>query len=123
MSSLEFITKKEYDRRTPNKFKEEYRGIGMACLNSKTYIIWKALDGEEWKLSSKGVQERRNSLTPLDFIYTLRTQVPKIIENAGLIRNKQGVIHTYTQQKQGISYFYCKRKILADNVSTTHLDI
>ena len=95
----------------------------MVCLNSKTYIIWKSLDDEEWKLSSKGVQEKRNKLTPLDYIYTLHTQVPKIIENAGLIRDNQGLIHLYTQQKQGISYFYCKRKVLSDNVSTTHLDI
>ena len=119
----EFITKQQHDRRTPGKFKEEYRGIGMACLNSKTYIIWKTPDCKEYKLSSKGVQEKRNTLTPRDFINTLSTQAPKIIENAGLIRDKEGIIHTYTQQKQGISYFYCKRKILPDNVSTTHLDI
>jgi hypothetical protein len=119
----ESITKKEHDRRTPGKFKEEYRGIGMICLNSKTYIIWESLDGKKWKLSSKGVQEKRNELTPLDYIYTLHTHEPKIIENAGLIRDKQGLIHLYTQQKQGISYFYCKRKILPDGISTTHLDI
>ena len=85
----EFITKKQYDRRTPGKFKEEYQGIGMACLKSKTYIIWKTPEGEEFKLSSKSVQERRNTLTPQDFINTLSTQVPKIIENTGLIRGKK----------------------------------
>ena len=79
-------------------------------------------DCKDYNLSSKGVQEKRNTLTPHDFTNTLNTQAPKIIENAGLIRDK-GVIHTYTQQKQGISYFYCKRKVLLDNVSTTHLDI
>ena len=119
----QLITKKQHDRRTPGKFKEEYRGIGMVCLNSKTYIIWKTEDGKKFKLSSKGVQEKRNILTPQDFINTLSTQVPMIIENAGMIRDKEGVIHTYTQQKQGISFFYGKRKVLADNVSTTHLDI
>ena len=119
----QLITKKQHDRRTPGKFKEEYRGIGMVCLNSKTYIIWKTEDGKEFKLSSKGVQDKRNILTPQDFINTLSTQVPMIIENAGMIRDKEGIIHTYTQQKQGISFFYCKRKVLADNVSTTHLDI
>ena len=95
----------------------------MVCLNSKTYIIWKTEDGKNFKLSPKGVQEKRNILTPQDFINTLSTQVPMIIENAGMIRDKEGVIHTYTQQKQGISFFYWKRKVLADNVSTTHLDI
>ena len=82
----------------------------MACLNSKTYIIWKTPDCKEFKLSSKGVQEKRNTLTPRDFINTLRTKTPKIIENGGMIRDKEGVIHMYTQQKQGISYFYCKEK-------------
>ena len=53
----------------------------------ETYIIWKTLDDEKWKLSSKVVQEKRNVLTPRDFIDTLRTKAPKIIENAGLIRN------------------------------------
>ena len=95
----------------------------MCCLNSKTYIIWKTPDCKEYKLSSKGVQEKRNMLVPRNFINMLSTQAPKIIENAGMIQDKEGVIHTYTQQKQGISYFFCKRKILPDNVSTTHLDI
>ena len=95
----------------------------MVCLNSKTYIIWKTEDGKNFKLSSKGVQEKRNTLTPQDFINALSTQVPMIIENVGMIRDQEGVIHTYTQQKQGISFFYGKRKVLADNVSTTHLDI
>ena len=47
----EFITKQQHDHRTPGKFKEEYRGIGMACLNSKTYIIWKMSDCKDYKLS------------------------------------------------------------------------
>ena len=63
------------------------------------------MDDEKWKLSSKGVQEKQNKLTPLDYIYTLHTQEPKLIENAGMIQDKQDLIHLYTQQKQGISYF------------------
>ena len=39
------------------------------------------------------------------------------------IRDKDGVINTYTQYKQGMSFFYGKRKVLEDNVSTTHLNI
>ena len=54
----EFITKQQHDRRTPGKFNEEYREIGMACLNSKTYIIWKMSDCKAYKLSSKGVREK-----------------------------------------------------------------
>ena len=37
----ERITFKQYDKRTPGKFKLEYKGKGMYCLNSKTYYIWR----------------------------------------------------------------------------------
>ena len=120
------ITKKQYDKRTPGKFKEEYRGIGMGCLNSKTYIIWKAVDENGvagFKCSSKGVQERRNTLTKEDFSHILTSKESHYVENAGFIRDKKGVINTYTQYKKGMSFFYAKRKVLEDNVSTTHLDI
>ena len=30
---------------------------------------------------------------------------------------------TYTQTKKGLEYFYAKRRVLDDGVSTTHLDI
>lgn len=32
-------------------------------------------------------------------------------------------ICTYSQVRNGFSYFYCKRKVLADGVSTEPLDI
>ena len=50
------ITKKQYEKREPGKFKLEFSGIGMICLNSKVYHIW-TLDGKS-KTSSKGMQER-----------------------------------------------------------------
>ena len=121
------VTLKQFDRRTPGKFKEEYRGTGMGCLNSKTYIIWVASldkDGNPApKSSSKGVQEKRNTLTEEDFHNLLVTQQPKIVTNTGFIKDNNHIINTYTQQKQGMSFFYAKRKILSDFVSTTHLDI
>ena len=46
-----------------------------------------------------------------------------MVENAGFIRDKAGIIQTYTQYKKGMTFFYAKRKVLPDNVSTTHLDI
>ena len=36
----ERITYKQYDQRTPGKFKLEFEGEGMSCLNSKVYIVW-----------------------------------------------------------------------------------
>ena len=120
------ITLKQFDKRTPGKFKLEYNGEGMACLNSKTYFIWGEIDKDgkpKPKCSSKGVQEKRNTLTKADFQNVLTTAKPKFVENAGFIRDKDGIINTYTQYKKGMSFFYAKRKVLEDNVSTTHLDI
>ena len=91
----------------------------MGCLNSKVYIIW----GDKVKVSCKGTQQRRNTLGKEHFEKLLQTKEPHKVENAGFIRGKDGVIKTYTQAKTGMSYFYAKRKVLADGVSTTHLDI
>ena len=120
------INVKQFDRRTPGKFKLEYSGIGMGCLNSKTYFIWgeKDKDGNpKPKCSAKGAQQKRNTLTKECFQKVLTTTDPKYVENAGFIKDKDGVINTYTQYKKGMSFFYAKRKVLEDNVSTTHLDI
>ena len=52
---------KQYDKRTPGKYKPEFIGIGMICLNSKVYHCWSdKLDknGEIiTKTSCKGVQK------------------------------------------------------------------
>ena len=31
---------KQYDKRTPGKYKPEFEGVGMICLNSKVYHCW-----------------------------------------------------------------------------------
>ena len=71
----------------------------------------------------KSVQQKQNCLAREDFINVLTSKEPKMVENAGFIRNKAGIIQTYTQYKKGMTFFYAKRKVLPDNVSTTHLDI
>ena len=122
----QLITWKQYDYRTPGKFKLEYSGEGMACLNSKTFIIWGEVDKDgrpKPKRSTKGAQEKRNALTEDRFKNVLKTQEPSMVENAGFVRDDDGEINTYTQIKRGLSYFYPKREVLADGVSTTHLAI
>ena len=113
------ITYAQWDQRTPGKFKAEFDGDGMVCLNSKVYTIWA---GDKNKTSCKGVQQRRNELSKKDFLAVLKTQKPHSVENAGFIR-EDGEIKTYIQKKVGMGYFYAKRKVLSDGVSTTHLDI
>ena len=122
----EVITHKQYDKRTPGKFKVEYKGEGMYCLNSKTYYIWGEKDEEGCpnpKCSCKGWQQKRTQITKDDFEEVLTSGSSKRVKNAGFIRGKDGTIKTYTQTKVGMSYIYMKHKVLADGVSTTHLDI
>jgi len=47
------ITMKQYDKRTPGKYKAEFIGEGMISLNSKVYHCWGA---ENSKTSCKGVR-------------------------------------------------------------------
>ena len=59
-------------------------------------------------------------------IKVLETQKPQYVTNAGFIKSMDELgpgISTYLQTKTGYGYFYCKRQILDDGVSTTHLDI
>ena len=55
------ISKKQYEKRTPGKFKEEFNGIGMICLNAKVYHIWSDKvnnDGDFLtKTSCKGIKK------------------------------------------------------------------
>ena len=119
------ISRAQFDMRTPGKFKPEFIGEGMICLNSKVYHIW-GIDKEGnmiQKTSAKGVQQKRNDLLKEHFLIVLNTQRPHSVQNAGFIKDSRGTIKTYTQEKRGMGYFYAKRKVLEDGVTTTHLDI
>ena len=120
------ITFSQWDQRTPGKFKTEYEGTGTAAPNSKTYICFCGFNkkGQSYsKTSCKGVQQKRNTLLKDNFLNLLFTTKPHLVENAGFVREANGTTKTYTQTKIGMSYFYVKRKVLADGVTTTHLDI
>ena len=38
------ISLKQFDKRTPGKFKSEFIGNGQICLNSKVYHAWNDTD-------------------------------------------------------------------------------
>ena len=104
-------------------YKLEFSGEGMCCLNSKVYHIWgQDKNGNTIsKTSSKGMQSR-NNLIREDFINVLFNRLEHRIQNAGFIKN--GVkTFTYTQDKKGLNYFYCKRVVLDNGINTTHLSI
>ena len=45
-----------------------------------------------------------------DFINDLTSKEPKMVENAGFIRNKAGIIQTYIQYKKGMTFFMQNEK-------------
>ena len=108
-----------YDKRTPGLFKVEWRGDGFVGLNSKTYYCW-GQDGD--KYSCKGVNKKRNSINKDKYLKVLMTGEAESGENRGfrVVKNK---VLTYSQFRLGFSYFYPKRCVLADGISTIPLDI
>ena len=107
-----------FDRRTPGLFKDEFVGIGALALNPKTYICWQ--DNLLFKFSSKGINKKLNDLKRECFEEVLRTKAPRMGTNKGFIL-KDGGMYTYNQIKQGLSYFYAKRRVCEDGVSTMNI--
>ena len=109
-----------YDKRTPGLFKEEYRGDGIVALCSKTYYCF----GVEDKFSCKGVNKKTNDINKDTYTYmdVLLSKKSGSGTNRGfrVVENK---MYTYLQERAGLSYFYPKRKVLADGMSTAPLDI
>ena len=143
----------KYDKRTPGLFKVEYESDVMIGLCSKTYIVQKArtepvsstamtackllrrakglprkrLDNlprkvKEVKFSSKGVTKHRVKAPMSIFRHVRKTHRagPGFLKG---FRARHNGISTYEQRRNGYSYFYCKRRVLNDGVSTVPLNI
>ena len=106
-----------YDKRTPGLFKLEWSGEGIVGLCSKTYFCFGG-DGE--KLSCKGIQQKRNHLSKEQYLNVLASRQSGSGINRGF-RVVENRIMTYEQVRTGLSYFYSKRKVRPDGVSTTAL--
>ena len=66
--------------------------------------------------------QSRNKITKEDFLDVLVDKMEHQVQNAGFIDDGLQKT-TYTQVKKGLNYFYCKRIVLEDGISTTHLNI
>ena len=109
----------KYDSRTPGLFKVEYTGDLFYGLCSKTYIV---KNGDQCKFSSKGISKNRVK-DPLEIYKSvLETKSSSGSSNVGFIA-KNNTIFTYKQHRKGFSYFYCKRKVMDDGITTEPLDI
>ena len=89
------------------------------ALNSKTYFCWRNDGGV--KLSSKGLSKSTNQLTEEHYLTVLRSGEQATGVNRGFVR-KDNRTYTYEQVKTGLTYFYAKRKVEDDGVSTTNID-
>ena len=110
-----------YDKRTPGLFKIEWSGDGFIGLLAKTYFCYNISDTSNDKYSAKGINKTINLSREL-FKKVLETKKSCSQTNKGFIlKNKH--MYTYNMKRVGLSYFYCKRKVLGDGVSTTYLDV
>ena len=115
------ITLKAYEKRTPGLFKVETIKDKAICLCSKMYIC-SDLTEENIKFSTKGIQKAGNDITYKKFDNVLFGDKKDTATNTGF-RMIGGFMKTYTQEKKGLSYAYCKRIVLDDGISTKPLDI
>jgi len=110
-----------FDKRTPGLFKKEWEGTGIICLCSKTYFCYDDTN-ENNKLSCKGLNKNHNAFKREDFLQVLQSQRSGSGINVGFRVVDHNVL-TYQQERCGLSYFYAKRKVLDDGVSTVPLEI
>ena len=106
------------DKRTPGLFKVEYEGEGCVALTSKTYFCF----GDTNKLASKGLNIGLNNLTKESYLDVLLSRRPGSGTNRGF-RPLNNRILTYQQERAALPYLYTKRKVAADGISTTPLDL
>ena len=108
-----------HDKSKPGLFKVEWSDDGSVGLNSKTYCCW----GEDGgKSSCKGISKKLNNPQKETYLEVLKTQRSQGGENRGF-RVLGNRVYTYAQHRTGFSYFYTKRQVLSDGVSTAPLDI
>jgi hypothetical protein len=97
----------------------EFEGNAIYALCSKLYFV----EGDNYnKYSCKGIQKNQNEISKDRFHNVLFNDVKDVCTNKGFrVINNEMV--TYIQHKKGLSYYYDKRVVLDDGVSTVPLDI
>ena len=112
------FARKAFDKRTPGLFKVEWCGDGFVGLCSKTYYCFGATD----KYSTKGLSKRHNDIDKDTFLAVLKNRRSGGGFNRGF-RVRDSSVMTYIQERAALTYFYGKRKVLADGLSTAPLEV
>ena len=112
------IARKAYDKRTPGLFKIEWCGDGFIGLCSKTYYCFGSTD----KCTTKGLNKRQNTIDKDTFLSVLTNRRSGSGVNRGF-RVRDSSVMTYIQERAALTYFYPKRKVLEDGLTTAPLDL
>ena len=112
------FARKAFDKRTPGLFKVEWCGDGFVGLCSETYYCFGATD----KYSTKGLSKRHNDIDKDTFLAVLKNRRSGGGFNRGF-RVRDSSVMTYIQERAALTYFYGKRKVLADGLSTAPLEV
>ena len=110
----------------------------MIALAAKTYFgasfkrdengeIVRDADGAKTfvnaKMSTKGVSKKAKQYEYEHFKSVLDSRNSESAVNQGFREMPKGFgVYTYAQERAGLSYFYCKRKTLADGIRTVPLE-
>ena len=112
------FARKAFDKRTPGLFKVEWCGDGFVGLCSKTYYCFGATN----KYSTKGLSKRHNDIDKNTFLNVLTNRQSGGGFNRGF-RVRDSSVMSYVQERAALTYFYGKRKVLADGLTTTPLEV
>ena len=112
------LARQTFDKRTPGLFKVEWRGDAFIGLCSKTYYCF----GKTNKCTTKGLNKRQNDIDKDAFLSVLTNRRSGSGVNRGF-RVRDSSMMTYVQERAALTYFYPKRKVLEDGLSTAPLDL
>ncbi len=96
----------------------EWSGDGFVGLCSKTYYCFGPTD----KYSTKGLSKRHNEIDKDAFLEVLTNRRSGSGKNRGFRVNHSSVL-TYVQERAALTYFYAKRVVLEDGVSTGPVNV
>jgi len=113
------LENKNYHKRTPRLFKIEFEGVVAIALCSKAYYVWSE---NKFKYSSKGAQKHRVALIKEPCFKCLNLKEFIMCNNVGF-RRHNGVMHTYEQNKVGLTPIYTKSVVLNNGVNISPLKI
>ena len=112
-------------KRTLGLFKVEFEGDKIISLCSKSYcteLFATENSPGQVKFSMKGVNKGQFKNPMSHYEHVLTTKENLIACNSG-IRSKDQSMVTYKQNKNALTYFYPKRKVMKDGCLTVPLDI